>query len=66
MPCGATWMYVVIIILSEVSYTKSKSHDTAYVWNLKQVQKCTLLQNRNGLTDIENKCTFTQVLEGEG
>ena len=35
-------------------------------WNLKKSYKWTYLQNRNGLTDIENKLMVTKGEVGEG
>ena len=36
------------------------SYDTIYMWNLKKrLYKGTYLQNRNGLTDIEDKLMVT-------
>ena len=35
------------------------SYDITYMWNLKKRYKWTYLQNRNRLTDIENKLTDT-------
>ena len=36
MPFAATWMYVDIIILSEVSQTNTISYDISYMWNAKK------------------------------
>ena len=38
-------------------------YDITYMWNLKKWYKWTYLQNRNRLTDLENKFTVTK---GEG
>ena len=47
-------------MLSEVSQTeKDMSYDIAYMWNLKQWYKCTQLQNRNRVTDVENNLIVT-------
>jgi len=35
-------------------------HDTPYMWNLKKEYKWTYLQNRNRVTDVENKFTVTE------
>ena len=44
MPFAATWMYLEIVILSEVNQTeKDKYHDIAYMWNLKKWYKWTYL-----------------------
>ena len=37
------------------------SRDIAYIWNLKNGYKWTYLQNRNRVTDVENKLTLTRV-----
>ena len=42
------------------------SYDIAYMWNLKKGYKWTYLQNRNRLTDIENKLTVTKGDGGGG
>ena len=36
------------------------SYDIAYMWNLKKWYKCTYLQNRNTVTDVENKLMVTK------
>ena len=36
------------------------SYDTTYMWNVKKWYKWTYLQNRNRLTDIDNKLTLTR------
>ena len=36
------------------------SYDITYMWNLKKWYKWTYLQNRNRLTDTENKFTVTK------
>ena len=40
--------------------------DIAYMWNLKKWYKWTYLQNRNRLTDVENKLMVTRGGSGEG
>ena len=35
------------------------SYDIAYMWNLKKGYKWTYLQNRNRVTDVENKLMVT-------
>ena len=35
------------------------SYDIAYMWNLKKWYKWTYLQNRNRVTDVENKLMVT-------
>ena len=65
MPFAATWMGLEIIRLSEVSQTKT---DTIpyhlYVESKKMIQMN--LQNRNRLTDTENKLMTTKGEAGEG
>ena len=34
---------------------KDKYYDISYMWNLKKWYKWTYLQNRNRVTDVENK-----------
>ena len=36
------------------------SYDIAYMWNLKKGYKWTYLQNRNRVTDVENKLKVTR------
>ena len=62
MPFAATWMGLESIILSEVSQA---GKDKCYMiitcmWNLTKNYKSTYLQNRNRLTDIENKLMVTK------
>ena len=53
---AATWMDLEIIILSEISQTeKDKYHMISLMRNLKKWYKLIYLQNRNRLTDVENK-----------
>ena len=58
-PFAATWMDLEIIILSEVR-ERQKSYDITYMWNVKKWYRWTYLQNRNRLTDIENKLMVTK------
>ena len=61
MSFAATWMDFEIIILNEVSQTEKEiSYDITYMWNLKEGYKWPYLQNRNRLTDIENKLMVTK------
>ena len=56
-----TVMDLEIIILSEVSQTvKDKHHIISYMWILEKGYKWTYLQNRNRLTDFENKVMITK------
>ena len=54
-PCSTEW--------SKSDKERQISYDIAYMWNLKKGYKWTYLQNRNRVTDIENKFMVT---EGEG
>ena len=58
----AAWMYLEMIILSEVSQTEKDklSYDITYLWNPKKWYKWIYLQSRNRFTDIENKCMVTE------
>ena len=47
------------------SQLEKDKYDIAYRWNLKKWYKWTYLQNRNRLTDIENKFMATKVEMGE-
>ena len=55
MPFAATWMDLEIIMLSEVKSDKNKYHmisliwNLYHIWNLKKLNKCTYLQNRDRL-----------------
>ena len=61
MPFSATWMDLEIIILSEVGETeKDKYHMISLYVDSKKRYKRTYLQNRNRLTDIENKLMVTK------
>ena len=67
MPFVATWMDLEIVILMEVSQTeKDKYHDIAYMWNLKKGYIWTYLQNRNRVTDVENKLMGQSQYGGRG
>ena len=59
MPFAATWINLEIIILSEVNQTKTNIM-ISLMWNLKNWYKWPCLQNRNRLTDIENKLMATE------
>ena len=56
-----TWMDLEILMLSEV--IERQIYDTTYIWSLKKWYKRTYLQNRNRITDVENKLL---VMGGEG
>ena len=59
------WMGLEIIILSGKSDRKRQvSYDIAYMGNLKKWYKQTYLQNKNRLTDIENKRMVTKAERG--
>ena len=42
------------------------SDDIAYMWDIKKGYKWTYLQNRNRVTDVENKLMVTRGKGGEG
>ena len=67
MPFAATWMDLDIFILSEVRQAKTNviwKH--LYVESRKKGYKWIYLQNRNRLTDIENKLMITKGEGGDG
>ena len=51
---------------SESDRERQISYDITYMWNLKKWYKWSYLQNRNGLTDIENKLMVTKGERGSG
>ena len=61
MPFAVTWMDLEIVILSEVSQREKEKHHmiSLYVESKKKWYKWTYLQNRNRLTDLENKLVVT-------
>ena len=58
MPSASTQIDLDIIILSKSYRRKQISYDITYMGNLKIWCKWTYLQNRNGLTDLENKLGY--------
>ena len=69
MPFAATWMDLKIVILNEVSQTeKDKYCMILFICGiLKKWYKWTYLQNRNRVTDVENKLMVTKgERRGEG
>ena len=65
MSFAATWMDLEINILSEVIRQRWTSYDTNYMCDLiLKWYKWTYLQNRNRLTDKENKLIVTKVVVG--
>ena len=66
LPFGATWMDLKIIMLSKVNQAEKGKYDIPSMWNLKKEHKSTYLQDRNRLTDIENKLMVTKAEVGEG
>ena len=54
-------MDIKIIILIEVNHRKTS--DMTYTWNWKKIDKWIHIQNRNKLTDIENRLV---VAKGDG
>ena len=59
MPFSANWMDLEITILSKVSQRQT-SYETTYMWNLKRWYTWTYLQNRNRVTNVENKLMVTK------
>ena len=60
MPFAATWMDLETVILSELSQTeKDKYHMMSLICASKKLYKCTYLQNRNRLMDLENELMVT-------
>ena len=64
MTPAETQMDLEIIILSEESQRKTISYDTPYMWNQNKWYKWTYLQNRNRVTDVENKLMVTKGARG--
>ena len=60
MPFAATWVDLEIIILSEVSQTKTKIIWYRLLLILKKWYKWTYIKNRNRSTDVENKLMVTK------
>ena len=50
--CHAEW--------SKSDRERQISYDISYTWNLKKWYKWTYLQNRNTVTDVENKFMITK------
>ena len=65
MPFAATWMDLEVIILTEGLRARQISYDITYVESRK-LYKWTYLQNRNRLTDRENKLNSYQKGKEEG
>ena len=66
MPFAATWMDLEIVILSEVHQTEKDKYDITYMWILRKWYTWTYLQNRNRVTDVENKLMVTKGERGGG
>ena len=49
---------------SKLDRERQISYDIAYMWNLKKYVHLTYLQNRNGVTDVENKLMVTKGEKG--
>ena len=45
---------------SKLDKERQTAYDTAYMWNIKKGYKWTDLQNRNRITDVENKFMATR------
>ena len=66
MPLAARWVGLEISIVSEARQRGQISYDITYMWHFKNDTN-ELLQNRNRLTDLENKFTVTKEKRwGEG
>ena len=59
MKFATTWMDIEIIILSEVRKRKIP-YNITYTWHPKKIIQINYLQNRNRLTDMENKLMVTK------
>ena len=67
IPFAATWMDLEIIILSETSQTeKDKHHMISLTCGIWKEMRRIYLQNRNRLTDIENKFMVAKRERQEG
>ena len=67
MPFAATWMDLETVIQSEVRERERQiSYNIAYMWNLEKWYRCTHLQSRNRVTDVENKLMITKGGKGRG
>ena len=66
MPFAVTWMDLKIIILNEISQTKINIMIYHLYLETKKKMMQKNLQNRNRLTDIENKFMVTKGERGEG
>ena len=66
MPFAATWMDLEIVMLSEVHQTEKDKYDITYMWILRKWYTWTYLQNRNRVTDVENKLMVTKGERGGG
>ena len=59
-------MDLEIVILSEVHQTEKDKYDITYMWILRKWYTWTYLQNRNRVTDVENKLMVTKGERGGG
>ena len=66
IPFAVTWMDLEFIILNELRKRKKKIIWCHLYVESKIWYKCTFLQNRDRLTDIENKPMITKGEGGEG
>ena len=51
---------------SKADRERQISYDAAHMWNLKKGYKWIYIQNRNRITDVENKRMVTRGEGGEG
>ena len=66
MPFTATWMDLEMIVLSEVRQRNTDTTQYHLHVKSKVEHKCTHLQNRNRLTDIDNKPAVPEGQAGYG
>ena len=66
MPFTATWMDIEMITVREISWAeKDKYHDICGILKKKKRFKRPYLQNRNRLTDTQNKLIITKREKGK-
>ena len=60
MPFAATWMDLEVVTLSEVSQTQKDKYMLSLICGILKKRVQTYLQNRDGVTDVENKLMVTR------